>query len=132
MIIGYPNCHASVKLRKTLRISIEDLGRFFSLLKPQYKTRHHLPFTSLLQSNFPERKNSLNPNCSSSSSLSSTMADSSSVHATSHILPIRPQQCLIIDLTPHAYHSYMFPIIECLKYSPIAPALSRAESVPME
>ncbi|KAL7590743.1 hypothetical protein Lser_V15G39175 [Lactuca serriola] len=60
------------------------------------------------------------------------MADSSSVHATSHILPIRPQQCLIIDLTPHVYDSYMFAIIECLKYSPIAPALSRVESVPME
>ena len=26
----------------------------------------------------------------------------------------------------------MFPIIECLKYSPIAPALTRAEAVPME
>ncbi|KAL7618550.1 hypothetical protein Lser_V15G03731 [Lactuca serriola] len=26
----------------------------------------------------------------------------------------------------------MFPIIECLKFSPIAPALTRAESVPME
>ena len=60
------------------------------------------------------------------------MADSSSVHATSHILPIRPQQCLVIDLTPQAYDSYMFPIIECLKYSPIAPALSRVETVPME
>ncbi|KAL7597884.1 hypothetical protein Lser_V15G24275 [Lactuca serriola] len=60
------------------------------------------------------------------------MAESSSVHATSHILPIRPQQCLVIDLTPQAYDSYMFPIIECLKYSPIAPALSKVESVPME
>ena len=59
------------------------------------------------------------------------MAESSSVHATSHILPIRPQQCLVIDLTPQAYDSYMFPIIECLKYSQIAPALSRVESVPM-
>ncbi|KAL7615981.1 hypothetical protein Lser_V15G03523 [Lactuca serriola] len=60
------------------------------------------------------------------------MADSSSVHATSHILPIRPQQSLIIDLTPHAYDAFMFPIIECLKYSPIAPALTKAETVPME
>ena len=60
------------------------------------------------------------------------MAESSSVHATSHILPIRPQQCLVIDLTPQAYDSYMFPIMECLKYSQIAPALSRVESVPME
>ncbi|KAL7597529.1 hypothetical protein Lser_V15G21757 [Lactuca serriola] len=60
------------------------------------------------------------------------MADSSSVHATSHILPIRPQQSLIIDLTPHSYDAFMFPIIECLKYSPIAPALTRAEAVPME
>ncbi|KAL7609416.1 hypothetical protein Lser_V15G13555 [Lactuca serriola] len=60
------------------------------------------------------------------------MADSSSFHATSHILPIRPQQSLIIDLTPHAYDAFMFSIIECLKYSPIAPALTRAEAVPME
>ncbi|KAL7600401.1 hypothetical protein Lser_V15G23655 [Lactuca serriola] len=60
------------------------------------------------------------------------MADSSSVHATSHILPIRPQQSLIIDLTPHSYDAFIFPIIECLKYSPIAPALTRAEAVPME
>ncbi|KAL7603349.1 hypothetical protein Lser_V15G18232 [Lactuca serriola] len=60
------------------------------------------------------------------------MADSSSVHATSNILPIRPQQSLIIDLTPQAYDAFMFPIIECLKFSPIAPALTRAETVPME
>ncbi|KAL7588162.1 hypothetical protein Lser_V15G40899 [Lactuca serriola] len=60
------------------------------------------------------------------------MAESSLVHATSHILPIRPHQCLVIDLNPLAYDSYMLPIIECLKYSQIAPALSRIESVPME
>ncbi|KAL7585848.1 hypothetical protein Lser_V15G44772 [Lactuca serriola] len=60
------------------------------------------------------------------------MADSSSVHATSHILPIRPQQSLIIDLTPHVYDAFMFPIIECLKYSPLAPALTKAEVVAME
>ncbi|KAL7611655.1 hypothetical protein Lser_V15G06891 [Lactuca serriola] len=40
------------------------------------------------------------------------MAESSSVHATSQILPIRPQQCLVIDLNPLAYDSYMSPIIE--------------------
>ncbi|KAL7595028.1 hypothetical protein Lser_V15G29179 [Lactuca serriola] len=60
------------------------------------------------------------------------MAYSSSVHATSHMLPIHPQQILIIDLTSHAYDAFMFPIIECLKFSPIAPALTRAETVPME
>ncbi|KAL7584446.1 hypothetical protein Lser_V15G43419 [Lactuca serriola] len=60
------------------------------------------------------------------------MADSSSVHATSYILPIRPQQSLIIDLTPQVYDAFMFPIIECLKYSPLAPALTKAEAVPME
>ncbi|KAL7604320.1 hypothetical protein Lser_V15G18157 [Lactuca serriola] len=60
------------------------------------------------------------------------MADSSSVHATSHILPIRLQQSLIIDLTPHAYDAFMFPIIECLKFSPLAPALTKVEAVPME
>ena len=61
----------------------------------------------------------------------STMAESSSVHATSQILPIRPQQCLVINLNPLAYDSYMSPIIECLKYSQIATALSRIEYVPM-
>ena len=59
------------------------------------------------------------------------MAESSSVHATSQILPIRPQQCMVIDLNPLAYDSYMSPVIECLKYSQLAPALSRIESVPM-
>ncbi|KAL7586246.1 hypothetical protein Lser_V15G38226 [Lactuca serriola] len=59
------------------------------------------------------------------------MAESSSVHATSQILPIRPQQCLVIDLNPLAYDSYMSPVIECLKYSQIATALSRIETVPM-
>ncbi|KAL7609412.1 hypothetical protein Lser_V15G13559 [Lactuca serriola] len=60
------------------------------------------------------------------------MTNSSSVHATSQILPIRPQQSLIIDLTPQVYDAFMFPIIECLKYSSIAPALTKAEAVPME
>ena len=60
------------------------------------------------------------------------MADSSSVHATSHILPIRPQQSLIIDLTPQVYDAFMFPIMECLKYSPLVPALTKVETVPME
>ena len=60
------------------------------------------------------------------------MADSSSVHATSHILPIRPQQSLIIDLTPHAYDAFMFPIVECLKHSPLVLALTKVEIVPME
>ncbi|KAL7582410.1 hypothetical protein Lser_V15G45692 [Lactuca serriola] len=59
------------------------------------------------------------------------MAESSSVHATSQILPIRPQQCLVIDLNPLAYDPYMSPVIECLKYSQLAPALSRIETVPM-
>ena len=60
------------------------------------------------------------------------MVDSSSVHATSHILPIRPQQSLIIDLTPHVYDAFMFPIVECLKHSPLVQALTKSEIVPME
>ncbi|KAL7604926.1 hypothetical protein Lser_V15G18168 [Lactuca serriola] len=59
------------------------------------------------------------------------MAESSSVHATSQILPIRPQQCLVIDLNPLSYDPYISPVIECLKYSQLAPALSRIETVPM-
>ena len=63
------------------------------------------------------------------------MADSSSVHETSsrtHILPIRPQQSLVIDLNPLVYDHYMYPIVECLKYSPLVLALSKVEIVPME
>ena len=60
------------------------------------------------------------------------MADSSSVHATSHILPIRPQQSMIIDLTPHVYEAFMFLIVECLKHSPLVPALTKVELVTME
>ena len=60
------------------------------------------------------------------------MADSSSVHETSHILPIRPHQSLIIDLNPVTYDAFMYPIVECLKYSPLVLALSKVEIVPME
>ena len=60
------------------------------------------------------------------------MADSSSVHETSNILPIKPQQSLVIDLTPISYHAFMYPIVECLKYSPLVLALSKVEIVPME
>ena len=60
------------------------------------------------------------------------MADSSSVHETSHILPIRPQQSLVIDLTPVSYDAFMYPIVECLKYSPLVLALTKVETVPME
>lgn len=60
------------------------------------------------------------------------MADTSLVNATSHILPIRPQQRLIIDLTPQVYDAFMFPIVECLKHSPLVPALTKVELVPME
>ena len=60
------------QLRKTLPFSIEDLGRSFSLLTPQYKRQHPPPFTSLLQLKFTECKKSLNLHCSSSSPLSSS------------------------------------------------------------
>ena len=120
-------------LRKTLRFSIEDLGRSFSLLKPQYKRQHPPPFTSLLHLYFQRARKSIQPLLFIISPIFiTTLVNSSSVHATSHILPIRPQQSLIIDLTHQAYDAFMFPIIECLKYSPITPALTRAEVVPME
>ncbi|CAI9263314.1 unnamed protein product [Lactuca saligna] len=63
------------------------------------------------------------------------MADSSSVLKTSsctNILPIRAQQSLVIDLNPKAYENYMYPMVECLKYSPLVLALSKVEVVLME
>ena len=64
----------------------------------------------------------------------STMADSSSVHDTSvhqTLLTIKPQQNLIIDLTPFIYEPYMLYVVECLKYSPLVDALTKVEVVPM-
>ena len=46
--------------------------------------------------------------------------------------PIRTQQSLVIDLNPLVYDHYMYPIVECLKYSPLVLALSKVEIVPME
>ncbi|XP_052622678.1 uncharacterized protein LOC128127967 [Lactuca sativa] len=62
------------------------------------------------------------------------MADSSSVHDTSvrqPLLTIKPQQNLIIDLTPFVYELYMLYVVECLKYSPLVDALTKVEVVPM-
>ena len=62
------------------------------------------------------------------------MAESSSVHDTSvrqPLLTIKPQQNLIIDLTPFVYESYMLYVVECLKYSPLVDALTKVEVVPM-
>nr|KAJ0220199.1 hypothetical protein LSAT_V11C200056640 [Lactuca sativa] len=61
-------------------------------------------------------------------------ADSSSVHDTSvhqPLLTIKPQQNLIIDLTPFVYEPYMLYVVECLKYSPLVDALTKVEVVPM-
>nr|KAJ0197055.1 hypothetical protein LSAT_V11C700366830 [Lactuca sativa] len=62
------------------------------------------------------------------------MADSSSVHDTSvrqPLLTFKPQQNLIIDLTPFIYEPYMLYVVECLKYSPLVDALTKVEVVPM-
>ena len=62
------------------------------------------------------------------------MADSSSVHDTSVLQPlltIKPQQNLIIDITPFIYEPYMLYVVECLKYSPLVDALTKVEVVPM-
>nr|KAJ0218696.1 hypothetical protein LSAT_V11C300141820 [Lactuca sativa] len=62
------------------------------------------------------------------------MADYSSVHDTSvrqPLLTIKPQQNLIIDLTPFVYEPYMLYVVACLKYSPLVDALTKVEIVPM-
>ena len=62
------------------------------------------------------------------------MADSSSVHDTSvhsTLLTIKPQQNLIIDLTPFIYEPYMLYVVECLKYSPLVDTLTKVEVIPM-
>ncbi|KAL7603437.1 hypothetical protein Lser_V15G20515 [Lactuca serriola] len=62
------------------------------------------------------------------------MAESSSVQDTSihsNLLTIKPQQNLIIDLTPFIYEPYMLYVVECLKYSPLVDALTKVEVVPM-
>ncbi|CAI9279258.1 unnamed protein product [Lactuca saligna] len=62
------------------------------------------------------------------------MAESSSVHDISvrqPLLTIKPQQNLIIDLTPFVYEPYMLYVVECLKYSPLVDVLTKVEIVPM-
>ncbi|KAL7598863.1 hypothetical protein Lser_V15G21253 [Lactuca serriola] len=62
------------------------------------------------------------------------MEESSSVQDTSvhsNLLAIKPNQNLIIDLTPSAYEPYMLQVVECLKYSPLVIALSQVEVVRM-
>nr|KAJ0205118.1 hypothetical protein LSAT_V11C500243000 [Lactuca sativa] len=59
------------------------------------------------------------------------MAESSSVHDTSvrqPLLTIKPQQNLIIDLTPFVYEPYMLYVVECLKYSPLVDAMTKGLS----
>ena len=46
-------------------------------------------------------------------------------------LTIKPQQNLIIDLTPFIYEPYMLYVVECLKYSPLVDALSKVKIFPM-
>ncbi|XP_052627742.1 extensin-like [Lactuca sativa] len=62
------------------------------------------------------------------------MADSSSLQdqtASSPLLTIRPNQKLIIQLTPFVYDPYMLYVVECLKYSLLVIALTQVELVPM-
>ena len=62
------------------------------------------------------------------------MAESSSVQETtarSTLLAIKPNQNLLIDLSPFLYDTYMYQVVECLKYSPLAKALTTVEVVPM-
>ncbi|KAL7607684.1 hypothetical protein Lser_V15G10021 [Lactuca serriola] len=64
----------------------------------------------------------------------SSMAESSYVQDTfahANLLTIKPQQNLIIDLTPFVYEPYMLYVVECLKYSPLVVALTKVEVLPM-
>lgn len=71
--------------------------------------------------------------CSLSSSQAASMAESSSVQDTfvhSTLLTIKPQQNLLIDLTPFTYEPYMLQVVECLKHSPLVDALTKVDVVP--
>ena len=62
------------------------------------------------------------------------MANSSLVQeifARSTFLTIKPNQNLLIDLTPFTYNTYMYQVVECLKYYPLVIALSKVEFRPM-
>ena len=59
----------------------------------------------------------------------SSLAQETSAHST--LLLIKPNQNLLIDLTPFLYDTYMYQVVECLKYSPLVNALSTVEVVPM-
>nr|KAJ0204499.1 hypothetical protein LSAT_V11C500263340 [Lactuca sativa] len=51
------------------------------------------------------------------------MEESSSVQETTArftLLAIKPNQNLLIDLSPFLYDMYMYQVVECLKYSPLA------------
>ena len=64
----------------------------------------------------------------------STMAESSSIQeisARSTLLAIKPNQNLLIDLTPFLYDTYMYHVVECPKYSPLIKALSIVEVIPI-
>lgn len=62
------------------------------------------------------------------------MAESSSAHETpvrSVLLTIKPNQNLLIELTPFAYDPYMLQVVECLKYSPLVIPLTKVKVVLM-
>ncbi|KAL7612051.1 hypothetical protein Lser_V15G04885 [Lactuca serriola] len=62
------------------------------------------------------------------------MATSSSAHdqsASSSLLTIKPNQNMIIEMSPFLYDSYMLYVVECLKYSPLVLALTQVEAIPM-
>ncbi|CAI9283282.1 unnamed protein product [Lactuca saligna] len=47
------------------------------------------------------------------------------------MLNLNPDQNLILDLDSTRYNETLRPMIECLKYSPLAQALTMVESIPM-
>ncbi|KAL7582391.1 hypothetical protein Lser_V15G42272 [Lactuca serriola] len=117
----------------TLRISLEDLGTDSSISSHngiKGNVDHNLPLYCTQNSESKKR------------------FDYSLVHHLSQLLHFNgglifcschiPHSAdssstnLIIDLTLHVYDAFMFPIIECLKYSRLAPALTKVEVVPME
>lgn len=62
------------------------------------------------------------------------MADSSSVDeqmAQSTLLGMKANPNLISDLDPSMYDAFLQPLIDCLRYSPLATALSKIENVPL-
>ncbi|CAI9302534.1 unnamed protein product [Lactuca saligna] len=62
----------------------------------------------------------------------SSKTASFSYQSTSMVmLNVKPGQNMILDLTASRYNEALRPMVECLRFSPLAQALTMAESIPL-